>query len=262
MQFGKIYFGTGSFKVTQQDIMKTLVITDNKYLLDSFISIVNKLGVLLASEFVYACSPGNVGILNSGYSEIDVKKNWREFIDSSYQLVISLHCKQLFPKEMINYIRCVNIHPGYNPYNRGWYPQVFSILNKLPLGATIHEIDEDLDHGPIIAQMQVKVTLVDTSLTAYNKVLQAELKLIEVNLVNIINNTYLTSPPEEIGNLNLKKDFNKMLEIDINELVRTGDLLDRLRALTHGEYNNAYFIDEVGNKVFVGLTLKSVQGGE
>lgn len=242
--------------------MKTLVITDNKYLLNAFISIVDKLDGLSSSEFVYACSPGNTMIINSGYNEIDIKKNWKQFIDSSYQLVISLHCKQLFPKEMIDYIRCINIHPGYNPYNRGWYPQVFSILNKLPLGATIHEIDVDLDHGPIIAQKQVKVTQIDTSLTAYNKVLQAELELIEVYLVNIVNNNYLVSSPEKNGNLNLKKDFNKMLEIDTSELVRTGDLLDRLRALTHGEYNNAYFIDETGNKIFVGLTLKSAQGGE
>ena len=44
-------------------------------------------------------------------------------ITKNYNLVMSIHCKQLFPTELVNNVRCVNVHPGLNPYNRGWFPQ-------------------------------------------------------------------------------------------------------------------------------------------
>lgn len=74
-----------------------------------------------------------------------------------YSCVIALHCKQVFPAELVKGIRCINIHPGLNPYNRGWFPHVFSIINGLPVGVTLHEMDKELDHGPIIDQEELKV---------------------------------------------------------------------------------------------------------
>ena len=56
----------------------------------------------------------------------------------------------------------------------------------------------------------------------------------------------------------LKKDFNELLELDLNEQISIGDFINRLRALTHGNYDNAYFIDSKTNKkVFIGVRLKS-----
>jgi hypothetical protein len=50
----------------------------------------------------------------------------------SYDVIISWHCRQIFPKELIERVRCINIHPGFNPYNRGYFPHVFSdILRAL-----------------------------------------------------------------------------------------------------------------------------------
>ncbi|RYE14377.1 MAG: dTDP-4-amino-4,6-dideoxyglucose formyltransferase [Sphingobacteriaceae bacterium] len=228
-------------------MMRTLVITDNAFLLKEFVSIIDKLQLINLSDFHYMCSPNNKILVEQGCKEINLKHEWLNIIPGYFDLVISLHCKQLFPKDMVSSVRCVNIHPGYNPYNRGWYPQVFSILNKLPLGATIHVIDAELDHGPIIAQKQIEVLSTDTSFTAYNRVLGAELVLITEHIKSILINNYVAKPSIDEGNLNLKKDFNVLLKIDLDETVRVGDFIDRLRALTHGEYNNAYFEDENGD---------------
>ncbi|MBT0607936.1 dTDP-4-amino-4,6-dideoxyglucose formyltransferase [Aequorivita echinoideorum] len=178
-------------------------------------------------------------------------------IISKYDLIISLHCKQIFPKKLVNTIKCINVHPGYNPINRGWYPQVFSIINDLPIGATIHEIDNELDNGDIIDRTFVQKTLIDTSLSLYNKILDAEIELMKKNLENILNNNYTTIVPENTGNLYLKRDFNELRELNLDEETTMRKTINLLRALTHGEYKNAYFIDpEDGKKVFVSINLE------
>jgi len=171
-------------------------------------------------------------------------------------LVLSLHCKQLFPAEMVKSIRCINVHPGYNPHNRGWFPQVFSILNNKKAGASIHEIDEQLDHGAIICQQEVQIEKWDTSLTAYLKIQDVEVQLLRENLTAILEGNYKTHVPIEEGNINLKKDFDSLCKIDLEKHVTMSKAIDYLRALTHGNYKNGYFIDEnTGKKIYVTISL-------
>lgn len=239
---------------------KKLLITDNIFLCEKFIDILDKKNIIHDFEFAYSSVNKDFRLSPKYYHinliPINVKKQQELLIDN-YDLIISLHCKQLFPITLVNQVKCINIHPGLNPYNRGWFPQVFSIINKLPLGATIHEIDEDLDHGNIISQQKVPVYSWDTSLSAYNRVLQAELVLIEQNIEAILNNTYQAKIPEMEGNLNYKKDFNSLCKLDLKEENTFEFFIDKLRALSHGNYNNAYFIDEfTGEKVFVKIHLE------
>lgn len=177
-------------------------------------------------------------------------------IIQTYDLVISIHCKQIFPEQLVNNVKCINVHPGYNPINRGWYPQVFAIINNNKIGATIHEIDNLLDHGPIIDRDFVNAHIYDTSGTLYNKILKLEIELLDKNLDNILENNYKTIIPENAGNLYLKKDFNNLCHIDLNEEGRFIDFINRLRALTHFEFKNAYFIDpETKEKVYISLNI-------
>ena len=74
-----------------------------------------------------------------GLQEVNVKEAYHSII-TNYSKVISLHCKQIFPDELVKSMTCINIHPGYNPYNRGWYPQVFAIINKIKLGVKIFKL--------------------------------------------------------------------------------------------------------------------------
>jgi methionyl-tRNA formyltransferase len=178
----------------------------------------------------------------------------------SFDLIISYHCRQLFPAEIVSKIRCVNIHPGFNPHNRGWYPGVFSIANGLPAGATIHEIDEKIDNGPIIAQKEISILPEDTSGTVYPKIIQAEYDLLEDWFIPMLTGEYPTFSPSEKGNLNYKKDYYALQELNLDEVVRTGYLINRLRALTHPPFKNAYYIDEkTGDRIYVSVDLKRVK---
>tara|TARA_B100000508_G_scaffold141097_1_gene146969 strand:- start:61802 stop:62557 length:756 start_codon:yes stop_codon:yes gene_type:complete len=238
---------------------KILILSDNAYLSSSFLSICEELKLDL-NEFHFARSPkSNFEIENNPiykkHKIVNVKDGWKQIV-KDYRLVISLHCKQIFPPELIKNVRCINVHPGYNPYNRGWFPQVFSIINKKPLGVTIHEIDEKLDHGKIIVRKKIDIKKSDTSGSLYKRILNLELDLIRKNLTNILEGNYATRDPESDGNINLKKDFNDLLEIDLSKTQTIKETIDLLRALTHEGYKNAYFIDEeTGKKIYISLNL-------
>lgn len=227
--------------------MKTLILTDNQFALD--------LGHYLKEEY------GDIEIFQSpngpleDVPRLNVKTETTHII-KNYDLVISIHSKQLFPAQLVQGVRCINVHPGLNPYNRGWFPQVFSIINGLPMGVTIHEMDEELDHGSIIVQKTYEIKPWDTSGSVYSHVMKIERELLIDNFQSILDDSYTAHPPASEGNLNLKQDFEELRELKLGEDGTFREFLNRLRALTHGEFRNAYFLDNSGNKVFVRVTLE------
>lgn len=166
-----------------------------------------------------------------------------DFTGEVYDMVFSLHCRKIFPKWLVESIKCINIHTGYNPYNRGMFPHVWSIINGLPAGATIHEMDDKIDHGKIIAQQQIPVSPYDTSETLYKRVQFAEITLLKMTLESILNGTYTTSEPIGQGNYNSMEDFKKLCEINLGKIGTYGEFYNLLRALSHGEYKNAKLND-------------------
>jgi len=211
------------------------------------------------------CSPGSEPELKNvqpAVTAINIKENANE-IAENFDLVISYHCRQLFPEIIVNSLRCINIHPGLNPYNRGWYPGVFSIANGLPAGATIHEIDAKIDNGPIIAQKQIEILPEDTSGTVYPKIIAAEYELLDQWFLPMITGKYSTFLPKEKGNLNYKKDYYAFQKLNLEEMMSTRELIDKLRALTHDSYQNAYYIEDTsGDRIYISIDLKRVSSEE
>ncbi len=240
-------------------MQQILLISDIGFQIEHFLNLFEKNGCKSFARIDVYCSPGSeneLSNLNIKVTALDMKAKAAE-VSEKYDLIISYHCRQLFPKEVIRKVRCINIHPGFNPYNRGWYPGVFSIANGLPAGATIHEIDEKIDNGPIIAQKQIEIRPEDTSGTVYPKIIQAEYDLLEQWFLKIITGDCETFLPKEKGNLNNKKDYYALQKLDLDERLTMRECIDKLRALTHPPYLNAYFIDpETGDKLFISVNLK------
>ena len=201
------------------------------------------------------CSVGICGALLAIFKNKLPKDQGREFYDS-YDLFLSLHSKQLFPRELVENHLCINVHPGLNPHNRGWFPQVFSILNGLPAGVTIHKMDAQLDHGPILWQEELPIYPQDTSRDVYERILSKEIELLDEHLGDLLTGNYTLTPMADEGNINYKADFDALCPIDLSEPATYGAVIDRLRALTHAPYQNAYFVDTDGKKVYVGITLR------
>ena len=238
---------------------KVLVISDNVDLVTCFMAVSKEIP-LGHVKFDYRYSSINKNpenLLKLGLSVINVKSAdvVREIV-SSYDVVFSAHCKQIFPADLVGGVRCINVHPGLNPYNRGWYPQVFSIINKKPVGCTIHLMDEEVDHGDIIHQQEVQVHEWDTSLDVYQRVINAEKSAIKENLLKWIDGEYHVTKMNDEGNYNGIKEYNSLLELDLDSVGSLGEHIDHLRALTHGDFKNAYFISDDSKKVYVRIQLE------
>lgn len=240
---------------------KVLIVSDNEELILYFKVIENTIARETA-EFSYSYSVINKTpeyFQNMGMCAVDMKNNNQvTLIISKYDIVLSAHCKQIFPKELVESVRCINFHPGLNPHNRGWFPQVFSIINKKPAGCTVHLMDEQIDHGNIIYQIEVPIHSWDTSFDVYNRVISAEKKLISSHLLDIVNENYLCQHVKLQGNYNGIKDFNDLARLNLSSKGTLAEHIDLLRALTHSDFNNAYFIDDEGNRVFVKIQLENI----
>jgi methionyl-tRNA formyltransferase len=155
----------------------------------------------------------------------------------------------LFPKG------CINLHPAYLPYNRGNYPNVWSIVEKTPAGVTLHYIDEGLDTGDIIAQEKVAVEMTDTGGTLYRKLELAALELFQRAWPGIESGNPPRRPQgAEPGTSHRRSDVEDIDEIDLGRKYRAEDLINILRARTFPPYGGAYF-RENGKKVYLGLEL-------
>lgn len=237
---------------------RILVISDNKPVLDRLMPFFRqKKNGYAALDIRF--SPGNQE-LETEYRNskeirpLDVRADWRR-VAADYDVVFSVHCKQIFPAELVEAVRCVNVHPGYNPYNRGCYPQVFSLLNKMPIGCTLHLMDREIDHGPIFVQEKIQAHPWDTSLSLYQRIVDAETRLLVEYFDAIVFDRLQARAPEENGNSNLKEDFNKLCRIDLKAPTTFEEAIDRFRALTHGEHKNCYFLDETGRKIYLRIAL-------
>ena len=224
------------------------VITDNRFLYEEFFKVADKMN----ESFEFYCSSNDVF---DDIMILDLKQVDRKFLNQ-YDMFISLHCKQIFPDFIVENYRFVNIHPGYNPYNRGWFPHVFSIINGYPIGATIHEMNKEIDGGAIIAQESIVINDYETSDVVYRRILELEVKMIKENLVKIIENTYTAKPIKNEGNINYKKDFAKLCCIDLTREGTFGEFVNILRATTFHGYDNAFFYNQSGEKIYVSINLK------
>lgn len=233
--------------------MRVCVLTDNSTIFEGFTALLPRFP---EHSFDFFYSPWNRAFSQTEhFRPLLLKEQDAAFFDS-YDLFLSLHSKQLFPAELVENHLCVNVHPGLNPYNRGWFPQVFSILNGLPTGVTIHKMDAELDHGPILWQEEVPLRTEDTSKDVYDRILAKELEMLEVHLADLLAGNYTLTPMEHEGSIHYKSDFDALCPIDRDAPATYGQVIDHLRALTHAPYQNAYFVDEDGKKVYVGITLR------
>jgi methionyl-tRNA formyltransferase len=210
-----------------------------------------------------SCSPKSSDAIKSlPYIKIvNLKKDIQKIIDN-YELVISIHCKQLFPNLLHSNIECINIHPGINPETRGWFPQTWAILHNLNAGITVHRIDDALDHGDIIARVYIKAHKWDTSESLYKRIIAGEIRWIEDNLYDLIQGNYTCLPAELEGNLFLKSDFDNLCRLDLTEHASFENFYNRLRSLSFEAYKNAYFIDPVtGHKIYLELRITVDESG-
>lgn len=164
----------------------------------------------------------------------------------------------LLKPELLSIFRhgVVNLHPAYLPYNRGQYPNVWSIIEGTSSGVTLHYIDEGIDTGDIIAQEEVPIELVDTGETLYRKLEQASVDLFTEIWPQIKAGKAPCRPQKgEVGTYHRTRDVEAIDEIDLDRAYSARDLINILRARTFPPYKGAYFKVN-GRRVYIRVQLE------
>lgn len=156
---------------------------------------------------------------------------------------------KLFPRGVIN------LHPGFLPYNRGAYPNVWPIIDGTPAGVSLHYIDEGVDTGDIIAQRETPVTQTDTSESLYRKLEAQSLELFRETWPSIKSGEAKGAPQRGSGTAHRMKDVEMIDRIDPEKMYRAQDLIDLIRARTFPPYKGAY-LDANGKKIHLRLELE------
>jgi methionyl-tRNA formyltransferase len=172
-------------------------------------------------------------------------------------LLISVGFRHIVPDEVLNVpsLGAVNFHKSYLPYNRGANPNVWSIVEDNPAGVSLHYMTADVDAGPLIDRRMVPVKPEDDARDLYERLEDAQFEqFVEVWPDMRRGTVDATEQPGDEGTYHYKREFVDLWEIDRDEVVRVGDFINRLRALTFPPYDNAYFVED-GRKFHVELRI-------
>ena len=150
----------------------------------------------------------------------------------------------------------INLHSSYLPYNRGQYPNVWSIVEETPAGVTLHYIDEGIDTGDIIVQREVFIEPTDTGESLYHKLERVALMLFQETWFLIRQGKETRQPQNNaIATYHKSKDVSKIDEIDLGGEYTARDLINVLRARTFPPYKGAYFRLTDGSRIYLRLQL-------
>lgn len=136
----------------------------------------------------------------------------------------------IIPNQILDVFKfgVLNIHPSLLPKYRGATPGQTAILNEdKTTGVSIIKLDEEMDHGPILAQKKEKILSDDTSESLYSRLFKVSAELLKNVIHNYLNNkvklveqnhkiaTYSQKLSKEDGYINLKnppKNLNTIIK--------------------------------------------------
>ena len=87
--------------------------------------------------------------------------------------------------------KIINLHISYLPWNRGVYPNIWSVIDNTPKGITIHMIDKGIDTGDILYQKKVNIGSTDTVSESYFRLRQEIEDLFIENWEEIKENKFI-----------------------------------------------------------------------
>ena len=140
--------------------------------------------------------------------------------DMNIDFIVADRARSLIKQDVINLLpkRSVNLHPSYLPWNRGYHPNYWSVVDNTPMGVTIHCIAEGIDTGDILLQERIYPIKDDTLRTIYDRCRVAMVKLFKHNWVKIRNHQLPPKAQTPVSNdsLHMKSDFDGVYETLVN----------------------------------------------
>ena len=193
--------------------------------------------------------------------EFSEQKNIEKLKSLDLDYIIGIHFPYIIKKEVLEIpkIGFLNLHPAFLPYNKGWHTPSWAILEKSEYGATLHFMSEELDKGDIINQKKIEVYPEDTADSLYRRVLKLEVEIFKdaFNELKTLNPSRI--PQKTEGTSHKKSDLFKVNKVDLSEKVETGAFIDKLRAFTTNNIEEAVFFEKNSQKYAVQVQITKVE---
>ena len=103
---------------------------------------------------------------------------------------------------------CFNLHISYLPWNKGADPNFWSFAENTPRGASIHQINEEIDEGPVIFREKISYKENDTLASSYNFLLESLENIFYKKWKYLKTNQYQKKNILEKGSFHFLKDIN------------------------------------------------------
>ena len=170
------------------------------------------------------------GLLKKEKAEIFVLGWWPYILPKS---IISLATKA-----------CLNCHPSYLPFSRGKHYYFWNFVDEVPAGASIHIVDEQIDHGPICFQSTFETSWEDNAFSMVKKSRDSLVALYKQHFDEITSLTFAQHPNDtKSGKKHFAKELRENTKIDLEGTYKAKQLLNILRGCAGFPKNWAYFDD-------------------
>lgn len=166
-----------------------------------------------------------------------------EFVPSPEKadIIISVLYDRLFKPKELEGKKAFNYHPGILPEYAGSGTVTWALLNEeRELGVTLHEIDDEIDHGDIVDILIFPIGNDETAVSAWLKMEAAIRRLFENTIDSLLNGTYESYP----------QDFSQRKVYYRKDLEDLKNLTPLLRALYFPGKEGAYFYEK-GSKIYI-----------
>lgn len=224
-----VFFGTSDFAVT---VLKGLL--SFGYIIEYVVTQpekpIGRARVIMPSPVKKTALENNITVLEPHNLKKD-SNFFEQFKNFNPDICIVVSYGKIIPPQYIEVPKYgfINIHPSLLPKYRGPSPIQTSILNRdKETGVTIMKLDEQMDHGPIIASVPYLIP------EKGHKEIEEELAKLGAELLINILPKYINGDMKPIEQNHSRASFTKMLIRDdgkINWSVSALEILYQIRAL-------------------------------
>lgn len=124
------------------------------------------------------------------FQPINIKNDYQKIVEMKPDIIITCAYGQIIPKELLELPKygCINVHASLLPKLRGGAPIHKAIINGYDkTGVTIMYMEEKMDSGDIISQVETKIEDIDTLETLHDRLSILGRDLLLETIPNIIN---------------------------------------------------------------------------
>lgn len=140
----------------------------------------------------------------------------------------------------------VNLHPSLLPNGQGKDPNFWCIVEEQAFGVSLHQVDEGVDTGPILAQREIATSWEDTGQTLYERALAETTEMFAESLDALLGGLVGVPQDPTAGSHHRRAELTPASRIDLDATYRARDLLNLIRARTFVGHPGAWFDDQGG----------------